>query len=297
MSISARRRPVLFVLASLAVLVACSSGKAVDGDAAAGGGGGGGDGVIDGGGGSAAASWDAAGNEAAAGEGGGSAGAADSGSGFPDASDGGLMTMVIIPATANIWGAGHAMPPDPSGVGPGVLPILVELPPGTGRTMTVTNVSGSVDFDGPEGPIPENGADGLIFTSMPLPADAGPARTLSLGGIVAPSWCTRAAPCLRFGSLAAVFLASGEPEEPSPAPYNVYPRAPVIDGVAVHQIFFVGDGRDGPYADTGEVQTFRIPDDATRVFFGFMDALGPFGPLGGYNNNTGQLRATVTISR
>jgi hypothetical protein len=216
------------------------------------------------------------------------------------AADGGALgTFVTIPATANIWGAGHAAPPDPSGQGAGILPILVALPSGTGRTMTVTNVSGTVDFDGPGTELPGNDADGFVVEGLPpLPPDAG--LPMGLGGIAPlvglPCFV---GPCtVRAFFLAAVFLDAGEPADLPPAPYAADPTAAVIDGVALRQTFFVGDGLNGPTAGSGATQTFHIPDGATRLFFGFFDVSGgPGGPIGGYNDNAGRIMATVTVAR
>jgi hypothetical protein len=38
---------------------------------------------------------------------------------------------LVIPADTNLWGAGHAVPPEPGGAGAGVLPPPIE--PGNGQ--------------------------------------------------------------------------------------------------------------------------------------------------------------------
>jgi len=247
-----------------------------------------------GGAGSRAPSLDSGPNDAS--DGGASDGSSDDGRGLSVASDGGLSVMLTIPATANLFGAGHAVPPDPSGQGPGTLPPMIQLPPGTGRTMTVTNVSGSIDFDGPAKPLPETGADGISASGLPAPP-SGPAPGWDgIAGFVGPP-CVSGACTGHIAFLAGVFLDAGEPKDPAPAPYTVDFAATVVDGIALRQSLFIGDGLNVSLDGVPVVQRFRIPDGATRVFFGFFDSYGPDGPLGSYDDNTGQIQATVTISR
>jgi hypothetical protein len=52
---------------------------------------------------------------------------------------------VSVPGTSNIFGAGMATPPDPAGGGAGTPPILVNLPTGTGRILTLTSTSGMIN--------------------------------------------------------------------------------------------------------------------------------------------------------
>src|SRR6476659_7759115 len=57
--------------------------------------------------------------------------------------------VVTVPATANIFGAGHASPPAPGGGSPGTLPPVVTIPAGAGVTLSVTAVSGTVELTPP----------------------------------------------------------------------------------------------------------------------------------------------------
>jgi hypothetical protein len=251
-------------------------------------------GAAGGGGGSGAPSLDGGPGDAS--DGGASDRSSDDGRGPSDASDSGLTVTLTIPATANFFGAGHAVPPDPSGEGPGTLPPMVQLPPGTGRTMTVTNVSGSIDFDGPAKPLPETGADGISAPGLPAPP-SGPAPGWDgIAGFVAPP-CVSGACTGHIAFLAGVFLDAGEPKDPAPAPYTVDFAATVVDGIALRQSLFIGDGLNVSLDGVPVLQMFRVPDGATRVFFGFADACGPGGMIGCYDDNTGQIQATVTISR
>jgi hypothetical protein len=289
-------RTVLLILFSAIALGACSSGSGAGHATDAGSDAGGHGGTLDGGGGSAGLSpFDGSADSAASdGPDGAVDGAADGKDASSDQSpDGGVVAMVTIPATANLWGAGHAVPPDPSGAGAGVLPTLVALPSGTGRTMTVTNVSGSVDFDGAGTDLTAYGADGFMVTGLPPQTEP----TGSLGGIAGLMGPPCTANCMgALFFLAGVFVDASEPAEPAPSAYAVNPTAATITGIGLRQTFFVGDGLDGPTAGTGAVQVFHIPDGATRLFLGFFDAAGPGGLAGSYSDNVGQLAATVTIT-
>jgi hypothetical protein len=187
-----------------------------------------------------------------------------------------LTKVVTVPGSANILGAGHtALPPDPAGPGhEGMFPVLVELPAGNGRTMTVTSVSGTIDIDS-AGTVPPIPADGFVFTATPI---AGP----SIGGL-------RVATADRHAYLGGVFLDDAEPHEPGPASYVVNATASTISGVTVGQLFFIGDGLDGATPESGDVQMFRVPDGATRLFLGFLD--------GDYLDNLGAITATVRVAR
>lgn len=204
--------------------------------------------------------------------------------GRPDAADGvappvdagptRIQAMVTVPATANLSGAGHSvLPPDPADH-PGTFPILVDLPAGTGRTMTVTNVSGTIDIDG---------TGDLKF----LPADGFPYRPNAIAG---PSiWGVTAPATNRHAFLAGVFLGPTEPADPAPPSYAAEPTASTFSGITLAQAFLVGDGLDGAVPDTGDVQMFRVPDGATRLFLGFYEI--------DYGDNSGAITAQVNVAR
>jgi hypothetical protein len=182
-----------------------------------------------------------------------------------------LVTSIDIITTANVWGAGHPVPPSVDG-SPGTLPDAIALPAGTGRVLTVSEVAGVIVF-GPG--IDPNDADGIL----------GGNGDGSYGGLAAPMLSGR-----RF--LAAVLLDASEPVDPAPPALAMDRTAPMFaPGVA--QIFFVGDGLTG--AGTGEIQRFAVPDAATRLFFGFLDGdVGLMGP-GSYDDNIGNVTGSVTI--
>jgi hypothetical protein len=182
-----------------------------------------------------------------------------------------VMAQISVPGTANIWGAGHAVPPAPAGGGAGILPSLVTIPAGINRTVVFSSVTGQVRYSGGLAP---NGADGVSTTAFP-PSPVW-------GGLAGTDMAT----CVRY--LTGVFIDDTEPFDPAPA------RMVFLDGVfqelspGLCQIFYIGDGLTG--TGGGTQQTFHIPDTATRLFLGFQDFYVATPNLpGGYGDNSGTI--------
>ena len=108
-------------------------------------------------------------------------------------------TDIGIDARANIFGAGHAIAPGPGGGGGGVLPPDVSLPPGSGRVLTFSSVTGAVSGIDSE----LNGPDGGTSAS----GDTDITSYGGISGIVHPN---------RTMFLVGVFLADAEPIDPAP---------------------------------------------------------------------------------
>ncbi len=181
-----------------------------------------------------------------------------------------------VPATANIYGAGHTVAPGPGGNGGGVLPVEVALPAGTGRWIQFS-ASGTIDYGAC---CPSNGPEGISVTG----AVAAPLY----GGLAGCDFSTRG----RY--LAGVFLDDTEPMDPAPSAL-VFTDGSFTDlSPDLRQIFFIGDGLTG--TGTGDPQTFHIPDDATRLFLGFQDrcSTSPNVP-GWYGDNSGSASVTMTL--
>ena len=175
------------------------------------------------------------------------------------------------------FGAGHGAAPGPGGGGGGSLPVLKTLPPGIGRTVQFTSVTGTISFGSC---CPTTGGDGSATgSSLDHPL---------WGGLAGTSFAARG----RY--LVGVFLDDTEPMDPAPA------RLSFVDGSftslspGLRQIFFVGDGLTGE--GVGSVQTFHVPDTATRLYLGFQDRCPniPDQP-GWYADNTGSLSITCDI--
>ena len=187
-----------------------------------------------------------------------------------------------VPSDANIYGAGHAVPPEPAGLGGGSLPPVFRFTPGPGQTLTFNGVTGCVAMTVSMGGC--NDGDGSTLHVMPT-------GVTSYGGLSGISHDTN-------GFLIGVFLDDAEPVDPAPPSLDFRSAAlgtsfatlsPVIG-----QTFFAGDGLTGTGA--GAVQAFAVPPTATRLFLGFADGYGYSGPPGAYSDNSGSLDASFEIA-
>ncbi len=186
-------------------------------------------------------------------------------------------TVVTVPATANIYGAGFGTAPQPGGSGGGVLPTLVTLPAGA-TVVTFSNVTGTVSFNGSN----FNGADG----GTSLGANTQVSAFNSLSGINYAG---------RTVFLVGVFLDASTPSgmEPAALSYSDTTAGSPSHSPLLRQVFFVGDGLDASSA----LQSFAVPSGATRLYLGFADAWNESsvtGQPGWYFDNTGSLSLTVT---
>ena len=178
-----------------------------------------------------------------------------------------------VSGDANLFGAGHAVAPEPGGLGGGTLPPGFSFPAGPGQVLRITGVAGcvamTVSFGNCEGP---DGSE----------VNVAPTAVTSFGGISGINHDTN-------GPLLAVFLDGTEPVDPAPASLDFRAGALgtgfAVLAPALNQAFFTGDGLTG--TGTGAVQDFLVPPTATRVFFGFADGNGYSGPPGAYFDNGG----------
>ena len=185
-----------------------------------------------------------------------------------------MSSTIRVSARANIFGAGHDVPPAPGGGGPGLLPPVVYLPPGQGRVVTFPSVTGKVnpitgmigvpdaDFVGPAG-------DGGRFGTTDVQSFGG------ISGVVHRS---------NGMFLVGVLLDDTVPQV-APERLDLTARTPSDASFPeIGQTFLIGDGRG---------LVVRVPDGATRLFLGFADGFDYQGPPGWYNNNDGELLVTV----
>jgi hypothetical protein len=186
----------------------------------------------------------------------------------PAADEGSFDANQIVPATANIFGAGHELAPAPGRGGYGSLPPVWVLPAGTGA-VTITCAMGTVI------PIREEDKE-----NGPAGDHAGRATDInSYGGISGIVHATNGM------FLTGVFLTDAEPVDPAPERLD-FTETEAFESLApeLGQTFFVGDGVG---------RRFAVPDGATRLFLGFADAGGYKGDPGWYGNNSGYLDVTV----
>lgn len=174
----------------------------------------------------------------------------------------------VVPASANIFGAGRDSAPAPGGGGVGTLPVLWALPAGADRVVTFPQISGEV--------IP------VITEPKSNPAEgteSGSTDISSFGGISGIVDRDKAM------FLVGVFLTDAEPTPPAPPRLDATgsPRNQV-SAPLIGQTFQVGDGVG---------RSYRVPAAATRMFLGFADAALFRGAPGYYGNNRGELSVTV----
>jgi hypothetical protein len=189
-----------------------------------------------------------------------------------------------IPADANIFGAGSEVAPEPGGGGAGTLPPGWILPAGSGRVVTFPKVTGSVNFWIGNADWNEPAGDKTHTTDVVSYAGISGLRYEENGSF-----------------LVGLFLTDSEPDSAPPRldfsrppPDELLPgvRLPELQGDVVvpeiGQTFYIGDGKDYRYA---------VPDEATRLFVGFVDGALWKGNPGWYGNNEGELEATVALTR
>lgn len=186
---------------------------------------------------------------------------------------------VVVDARSDLSHAGRTSTPDPANR---LLPVLVDLPHGTGRWIEFPSITGTA-VAGPDWPVhgPDGGTQGPANTQG---TNIFAARGIS--GVIAPS----------FLFTGGVFLTDNQPVVAPPRldyqsiGTNFNSHEPLLQ-----QTFFIGDGR----ASGGTIQRFIVPDEATRLFLGFQDAVifgWPNGAApGAYQDNTGALTAIVTV--
>jgi hypothetical protein len=243
---------------------------------------------------------------------------------------------VAVDSKSNIYASGLAsIPGGMAPNGPGILPPSVTLSPGTGRVLRFLSVSGSVSynntdapdpylgqFNGPDGGavwfadsnFPTNflttsGTPGLIAPwemepSAPRPSPfTAPSTTFyvdmdSFGGISGMKLFESTPANRRVMFLAGVFLTDAAPTAPAPASLDFSStslgRSFSELSPLLQQTFYIGDGLTGE--GTGSVQTFWVPDGATRLFLGIVDGSYFVGGPDYYNNNAGSFSATFEVT-
>ena len=180
--------------------------------------------------------------------------------------------------TANIYDAGHGTRPATKGGALGTAPVGFDLPSGFHRLMSIVDVTGTSFFGNSRVPVTNADGSSIFYKAGTFAAAgglAGPASTL-------------------VQTLAFVFLDDGEPGGKAPAPF-VEPDVNAADfsDVKLDQIVFIGDGIAEGHGDN--VQQVAIPDDATRVFFGFVDTPRIGAAPGAYQDNRGAIDGTVVF--
>ena len=183
-------------------------------------------------------------------------------------------TKLVVPGSANVFGAGHIIPPAPAGGGAGTAPPSYSFSAASGtEVLTFPSITGQVVCDRDH--FPANGPDGG-------PHAGGSTDLWSCAGISG----LKNKHATMF--LVGVFLDDKEPSDPAP-PSLDFNRSTSFAEVypALRQTFFIGDGMTG--TGSGELQRFHVPAGATRLFLGFADGWASHGRPGWYGDNAGSL--------
>lgn len=177
------------------------------------------------------------------------------------------LAQSTVPGTANVWLAGL---PDGTraklnDVAPANSPVPanITLTPGQDLTFTVSGIAG-------------NGPGGVVATNADGVFDDTHTSENGLATLKAP-----------LNSLVGVFLDADAPSGAAPDTYLDY-STETLRNLAVYspklrQPFFIGDGQ----TDDADLQRFRVPAGATRLFLGSFDGVDN-------NGNTGSF--TVSVS-
>jgi hypothetical protein len=231
---------------------------------------------------------------------------------------------VAVDSKSNIYASGlSSIPGGMAPNGPGILPPSVTLSPGTGRVLQFLSVTGSVSYNNTDAPAPYrgqfNGPDGgavmfadanfpnnFLTTSTPpgliSPSEGSPTTFYvamdSYGGISGMTLFESTPADRRVMFLAGVFLSDAIPSAPAPASLDfsstAIGRSFTQLAPLLQQTFYVGDGLTGE--GTGSIQSFIVPDAATRLFLGIVDGSYFVGGPDYYDNNAGAFSATFEVT-
>ena len=155
-------------------------------------------------------------------------------------------------------------------------PMVMNVVPGT--VLTFTNVSGGVKND-PS--LPNDTADGDASQLHSHNDDdplGEPGVQDNIGNIISP-----------INAMLGVFLTNNAPNtQPAPTVERDYSTQAARDqqtfsDIQLQQPFFVGDGQ----TSSGTVQTFVVPQGATKLYLGTMDGHQ-------WSNNSGSFSVTIT---
>ena len=141
-----------------------------------------------------------------------------------------------------------------------------------------------------------------LNTSRPAPFTV-PSTTFyvamdSFGGISGMKLFETAPADRRVMFLAGVFLNSAAASTPAPSSLdfssNAIGRSFSSLAPELQQTFYIGDGLTGE--GSGSIQSFLVPDSATRLFLGIVDGAYFVGGPDYYDNNAGSFSATFEVT-
>ena len=193
---------------------------------------------------------------------------------------------IVIDGRSNLFGAGLESPP---GVAPGITPRSVPIPANT-TFVEFSSVTGAVSFDiDVPGTRPYFGPDGAPYS----PQGSPPSTNInSWGGISGLKHSLNT-------FLAGVFLASSPPTGSPPQILDFSGNEDFLSlSPQLQQTFFIGDG----HTSGGDLQRFKVPTGATRLFLGTVDGYDLAtdtisGNPGIYDDNGGAFDVRLRLSK
>ncbi len=92
----------------------------------------------------------------------------------------------------------------------------------------------------------------------------------------------------RRGFLAGIFAPASPPSLPAPPPLTITGQEQVQDSITspplqLYNLFYISDGR----SNAGQTLVVQLPQGATRLYLGVVDACDGEAPLGSYHYNSG----------
>jgi hypothetical protein len=158
---------------------------------------------------------------------------------------------------------------------------------GSGRTIEFDSVTGQVCAGTNWPQVGPDGGTTMMFGARPTNI----VSASGISGMLHPN----------FEFLAGVFLDDSAPitgAEPTRLDFNSIGANFTDLNPLLAQTFPIGDGLTG--TGSGQHQIFHVPDNATRLFLGFLDAYDFGGPSGRapsqYADDTGSFTARYTVT-
>ena len=185
-----------------------------------------------------------------------------------------------ISGDSNIFGAGKTSAPAPGGGTGGQLPPMFNFAAAAGQVLTFSNISGSVNYSASPATSTNGVGDGRAFLSGTNMSSYG-----GISGIRNDN---------AIGFLVGVFLNDSEPTGSGPSALDFTNNTSFAElSPLLNQTFFIGDGLTG--SGLGNIQSYLVPEQATRLFLGFADGWAVQGLPGYYSDNTGSLVANFEL--
>ena len=176
----------------------------------------------------------------------------------------------------------------------GTPPTAININAGTGRVLTIGNVTGTVSCNAGGGPGTYTGADGILPNGGTCDAVGNYSHTSAVGAL--SGFVTTQS---HFIPLTGVFMGSTLPSSapgyltfgPGGLSFSATSYSPQLG-----QVFFLGDGYTGTDSvgtHYGTQQQFVVPNGTTRLFLGFIDGPDGYSYL---SDNGGSLNLDYNVS-